>query len=129
MTPQAIVEEIITAYGNRDLDTVLAHTSDTLHFKNNAAPGIAPHVADTQTKADFLAYMSEIDDCWQIDRFELQQIIANGQDVATRSRLDYTSKSTGKQVLTEAAHFWHVEDGAVTKIVEFYDTAAIGHCK
>ncbi|MEP3844248.1 MAG: nuclear transport factor 2 family protein [Paracoccaceae bacterium] len=129
MTPEQLVRIIVTAYQERDLDTVLELTSEDIVFENNAKPDIGPHCANVSNKTEFLAYLKEIDDCWEINKFTLDQLVANGGEVATRSQMDYVSKATSKRVITQAAHFWTIADGKVSRLYEFYDTAAIGACK
>ena len=129
MTPEKIVRVVITAYQERDLDTVLELTADDIVFINNAQPDFAPHVANVSNKQEFIDYLTEIDECWQVERFELDHLIASDNDVATRSRMEFVSKHTGKNVVSQGAHFWTIKDGKVVRIHEFYDTAEFGACK
>ncbi|MEP3638961.1 MAG: nuclear transport factor 2 family protein [Paracoccaceae bacterium] len=119
---------IIAVYQARDLDTVLELTSDGSVFVNNAKPGITPYCANVSNKEEFAAYLSEIDECWQIEWFQIDHLVANGNEVATRSLMDCVSKKSRKRVITQRANFWTVSDGKIVKILEFYDTAALGAC-
>lgn len=129
MNAEKVVQIVVTAYQERDLETVLDLTAEDVVFINNADPGSAPHCARVSNKEEFVAYLNEIDQSWEIEQFQIDQLISNGDEVATRSKMNYVSKSTGKRVITQGAHFWTIEDGKVVKIHEFYDTAAIGACK
>ena len=124
MSAQQFVEKIIAAYNARNLPTVMAMTSENIEFTNNACPDSAPHCARVSNMEDYVAYLTEIDNAWEVKAFELIHIVASGNEVATRTKMIYTSKSTGKTVESEGAHFWTIEDSKLTKVREFYDTAA-----
>ncbi|WP_298921173.1 nuclear transport factor 2 family protein [uncultured Roseobacter sp.] len=126
MDAEKIIRIIVNAYQERDLETVLEFISDDIVFINNADPDSAPHCARVSNKEEFVAYLKEIDECWDIQQFQINQLLVNGDDVATRSLMDYVSKNTGRRVVTQGAHFWTVKESKVIRIHEFYDTAAIG---
>jgi len=58
---------------------------------------------------------------------KMLSIIADGDRAAIHWRAKVTYKPTGKSAVTEFCDLWTVKNGKIASIVQFIDTALVGH--
>ncbi|MEL6234403.1 MAG: nuclear transport factor 2 family protein [Pseudomonadota bacterium] len=125
MNSEDVVRGVIESYKSRDLNDVLSRFSEDVHYSMNAVPGAADYAIDTRSKAEMAQMLTRISEEWTIEAYEITDLIAQADRVATQSRIQYRRRGTERVVTSMLAHFWAVKDGLVTEIVEYHDTLAI----
>ena len=54
-------------------------------------------------------------------------IVVDGDSGAVHWRANVTYKPTGKSAVTEVCDLWTVKNGKMTSVIQFIDTALVGH--
>lgn len=72
--------------------------------------------------AEFFATLAAEQD---VELFEPQDFIAQGDKVVTLSKLRSRVKATGKTAETMLVHVFDIKDGKIQRFQEFFDTAAM----
>ncbi|OUS36588.1 hypothetical protein A9Q94_08890 [Rhodobacterales bacterium 56_14_T64] len=125
MTNEELVRTLITAYGNGDLDTLLKHCCEDIHYSVQARPETAPYAIACNCKNDFIGALQQYGADWEFQRFELIDIIASGDKAACRCAIQSKHRKTGAVLSSQSALFLTIKDSMVTHIYEFHDTDAI----
>jgi len=125
MTNEELIRTMITAYGKGDLDTILKHCSDDVGYCVQASQETGPYAIACKGKEDFVGALQQYGNDWEIQNFELVDMIANSDKVACRCDVRFKSRKTGSMLSTQNALFWTIKDNLVTHIHEFHDTATI----
>lgn len=125
MNTENIVREALAAYSRGDMDTALGHCADDVHFCTQATGRYRTWGFDCTDKGQLREALAVINTEFEIERYELVEIIASGNRAATRQDLRMKSRTTGEVLETQISDWWTVQDGKVTSIQEFADTAWI----
>jgi ketosteroid isomerase-like protein len=125
MDTETVIRKAVAAYAASDIETVLGLCTDDIHYCIQSTPECGPYCADCRGKAAFVDALSKYVEDWTFGAFELEDLILSGNRAATRQRVDFINRRTGAQLQTLNALFWTVEDGKITEILEFQDTATI----
>ena len=120
-----VIMSIYKAYEARDLDSVLSKCKDSMCFVWNAGEALQPYCGECHGKAAFVEKLKLIDADWEVMKYQVVELICEGDRAAGRVQIKYRNKNTGNVVETEIGHFWQLEDGKASKLVEFYDTATV----
>lgn len=76
------------------------------------------------SRADVMRYFDELSQAWEMLRYDVEALIAQGDRVAMLGSCAWRHRHTQKVVETMKADFFRFESGRVVEFVEFYDTAA-----
>ena len=125
MTNEELIRTMITAYGKGDLDTVLEHCSDDVGYCVQASQETGPYAIDCKGKEAFVDALQQYGNDWEIQSFELVDLIVSGDKGACRCDLRFKSRKTDKVMSSQNALFRTIKDRLVTHIHEFHDTATI----
>lgn len=125
MTPQETVQTTLDAYARRDLAAALAQFDPDLDFSVHPTNSEIKLCGCFKGLQAFQEHLVEIDRYWSFETFEPLEVIASGNRVAARIRVELVRKDTGERFETEIANFMTVVDGRITSLQEFRDTAAL----
>ena len=125
MTTRDIVAAVLAAYAVGDVDGALAHCADHVCYKNNSSPDMGMWEFDCHGVDAFREALGQINAEFEMERYEVLEILVDGSRAATRQALRARHRETGAVTETMIADFWTVEDGKVTSVLEFQDTADI----
>lgn len=129
MSTEQVIREAIAAYASGDLEGALAHCAEDVRFCNQTAPGHGGWELDCDCKDGFREGLMELLTEFEMESYELVELIAQGPRAATRQNVKMTHRATGKRVDTQICDFWTVEGGKITRIHEFADTAEVAAAK
>lgn len=125
MTPRETVETALRAYARRDMQGALSLFHPDLDFDVHPTNERTRMCGCFKGLPAFQDHLAELDRDWAFDAFEPQEIIADGPRVAARIRIELTERATGESFVTEIVNFMTVEEGRITKLQEFRDTAML----
>ena len=126
MTTEEVVRAALKAYAEKDMETAMGFVAETARFRNQSCGALDVWRFDGQCKADFATDLATINEAFEILDYELLDIIASGTRAATRQRVVLKRRGVdGPEVTTVISGFWNVEDGKVTELHEFQDTAMV----
>lgn len=125
MTTEETIRAAIGAYSAGDLDGALAFCADDVCFCTQTAPGHGGWELDCTGREAFRAGLTELLTEFEMQKYELVELITSGSRAASRQNVTMTHRATGRVVDSQIADFWTVENGRITDIREFADTALI----
>ena len=125
MTTRDTVTAMLAAYAQGDVDGALAQCADDVCFKNNATPNLGMWEFDCQGVDAFRQALGQINTEFELEHYEVLEILVDGNRAASRQAIRARHRESGAVTDSMIADFWTVEDGKVTSILEFQDTADI----
>jgi hypothetical protein len=119
-----IIQQAYAAFGRGDLPGLLALLSSDVEWQHPEVANVpwAGSFRGTDKVAGFFAAVAKAAD---IESFEPQHFIAQGDRVVVLGRERVRVKSTGRSYETEWAHAYVLRDGKVTQFREYTDTARV----
>jgi uncharacterized protein len=107
------VERLYAAYGNRDVDAVLAELADDVDWAAEAASSSVPWYGHFQGRAAVPGFFAAIGSNVDVSEFTLVGCTSNETDVVATIHWAYTVKATGKSVAMYMQHWWRFADGKI----------------
>lgn len=71
------------------------------------------------------AYLTDLVNHWIMESYEVEQLIADGDDVVAINRIAFRHRQTNKRVACPLVDVWTFRDGKATSVMEVFDTAAM----
>lgn len=126
MGTEEVIRAAVDAYRRKDLDGALAFCADGVAFRLMSDSGMDhAYRFDCRGIGDFRAALLEINGDFDIQTYDLIELFVSGNRAASRTAITVVHRVTGERIDTELADFWTVEDGKVTSVQEFSDSAAL----
>lgn len=125
MTTEQIVRDAVAAYASQDMERVLACMTDDIVYTIEASAAHGPYCAACNGKEEFVGVIGQIVGDYAVEKFELADIIVDGNRAATRVNATLRNRNTDTLVVGQSAIFWTVRDGLVSEVREFHDTAQL----
>jgi hypothetical protein len=121
---QRVVEEIYAAFGRGDVEFILNALADEFdwYFPQE---GKIPWSGRRKSREEVGQFFTEIVSNADVELFEPQQFVAQGDQVVVFGRERLRLKATGKAYDADWAHKWTILDGKVVAWREYTDTAAV----
>jgi len=110
------------AYNKGDIETVLANMTDDFTWY---APGPAPFAGQRRGRDEMRNFFTETVRWVQIDQFDVDEILADGDKVVVLGQQRATVRETGRHFETRWAHVYTLRNGKVSAGQVFTDTDAI----
>ena len=118
---RALVEQAYRAFGARDVPTLLALLTPDVEWGEAANPLIpsAGMRRGVDGVVEWLRIGQETED---IRSFELHRLLVDGDMAAAIGRMHVVARRTGKAYEMDFVHLVTVENGRISRFVEFFDT-------
>ncbi|MGV6847533.1 MAG: nuclear transport factor 2 family protein [Marinibacterium sp.] len=121
-----VIHTAVDAYQRKDLDAALACCADGVAFRLMSDSGMDhAYRFHCRGTGEFRAALQEINGDFDIQTYDLIELFVHGNRAASRTAITLFHRVSGQRIETELANFWTVEDGKITSIQEFSDTAAL----
>lgn len=120
-----IVQDAYDAFKRGDVEGLLQMLADDVEWITPGPSDIMPaagHRRGRQGVADFFSSLSTQED---VELFEPQEFIAQGEKVVAIARYRGRVKTTGRTAEADLIHVFDIKDGKVQRFREFFDTAAV----
>jgi len=118
-----VVQRAFEAFGSGDVPTFLSHLSEDVEW-TIAGPPAVPYAGERRGHAGVAEFLQAINGAVEMERFEPQEFIAQGDKVAVvgfeRARL----RSTGRTFDNPWVLLFTLRDGKVTRFRSYEDTHA-----
>lgn len=120
----ALVKKLYDAFSRGDLQTILDNLAPNVEWVTEG-PSLIPYAqkyVGVERVRDFFTALATTQDKQNL---VADEFIAQGDKVATTGRYAATIKETGKRFDTAVAHVFTVQNGKVTRFLDFFDTSAV----
>lgn len=124
MAPVEVVQSIYQAFGRGDIPAImslLAEDVDWIFY----GPEELPFAGHYTGRDEMLRFFSAVGESAEIHAFEPREFIVADSRVVVLGWERVTARQTGRTWETHWAHVFTVEEGQVTYLREYYDTAAL----
>ncbi|MFM0326891.1 nuclear transport factor 2 family protein [Caballeronia glebae] len=120
-----VIKEAYAAFGRGDVPGVLNLIQDVVDWRV-VGPSTLPYATTCRTREDVQRFFADLLNAEEITRFEPREFIDAGDRIVVIGFVAAVVKATGRTFETEWVHIFTVEDGRVSRWLEFFDTAAHG---
>ncbi len=119
----AAVQRLYAAYGQGDVDGVLAELADDVDWAAEAAGTDVPWWGPYRGKAAVPGFFRAIGSNVDVTEFDLVSFTANDTDVIATVHWTFTVKATGKTASMYMQHWWRFAGGKIVFFRGSEDTA------
>ena len=119
-----IVRRGYEAFGRGDLDTLLKLFDENIEW-TSPGPAELPTAGIRRGRQQVAEFFTSVNEVFDIQRFEPNAFIAQGDRVIVLGDETSRIKATGKVIDSEWAHAFTLRDGLVIAFHEYIDTAAV----
>ena len=116
------IQRMYDAFNKGDIDAVLANLTDDFAWY---APGAAPFAGQRSGRDEMRNYFAELNRWMQIDEFDADEVLADGDKVVVLGRQRATVRETGSHFETRWAHVYTIRNGKVAAGEVYTDTHAV----
>ena len=127
MTEQENVRTIQAAYASfqrGDVQAVLNVLTDDVEWVTPGPTGILPLAGHRRGRDEVAQFFSVLNGSEEVEQFEPQEYVAQGNKVVAFVKYRSRIKSTGHTVDADLVHVFTVREGKIAEFREYYDTAA-----
>ena len=118
----ALVNKLYEAFARGDIQTILDNVTDDIQW-SNPGPSSLPYAGDRTGPAQVREFFDKLVGTQENPNLTIEQIIAQGDAVATLGRYSGKVKATGKSFDSPVGHFFTIRGGKVARWVGLGDTA------
>jgi ketosteroid isomerase-like protein len=124
-TNVALVQELYSAFGRRDIDAILGLISPDVEWGEPENP-YNPAAGTRHGQAGFMEWVQIGSQAEEVQALEPRRFLTDTDSVAVVGYTKCLAKATGKIYETDFVHLITLKDGKVTRFQEFFDTYAAG---
>jgi len=128
MSEQANVRTIQEAYSlfkNGDLENLLKMLSDDVEWITPGPPELMPVAGNRRGREEVAEFFSTLNEQEDVELFEPQEYIAQGDKVVALIKYRARVKATGQIAAADLVHIFTFAGGKINHFREYYDTAAV----
>jgi len=107
------VGRLYAAYGNGNMDAVLAEVADDVDWAAEAAGSSVPWWGNFRGKGEVPRFFKAIADHVQVTEFDVVSLTANDTDVVATVHWSFTVNQTGKTASMYMQHWFRFGDGKI----------------
>ena len=120
----ALIQRMYDAFSRGDIQTILDSLAPNVEWITEG-PSTIPYAETYKGAANVGEFFEVLAATQEKHNLVTHEFIAQGNKVATSGRYAATVKATGKSFDTAIAHVFTIENGKVTRFLDFFDTAAV----
>lgn len=123
LPPLQLVQQTYQAFGQGDVITMLSAMTEDFEW-DSRYPAVVPLAGRWQGHAGVLNLLKTIGETVDVLAFEIQQFVAEGGAVVVLGYDESRAKATGRVYHNDWVHIWTVQDGKLSRVRTYNDTAA-----
>jgi ketosteroid isomerase-like protein len=108
------VRRLYAAYGNQDIDSVLAELADDVDWAAEADTDVVPWHGRYHGKASVPGFFAAIGTNVDVTEFDLVGMTANETDVVATVHWTFTVRATGRTATMYMQHWFRFTDGRIS---------------
>lgn len=119
-----LILNMYDAFSKGDIQTILNHLSPDAEW-TSPGPSIVPYFGTFRGREGVMKFFQALGGTQTNQKLTTEDLIAQGNKVVTVGRYAADITATGKRVDTMICHVFTVEDGKVTRFLDFTDSAQV----
>jgi uncharacterized protein len=120
-----VVQQMYAAFGRGDMPALLSVLADDVDWHwQMAGPANLPYAGRWRGREQVAQFFTAISETVEVQQFEPQEFIAQGDTVVVLGHERSCARSTGRAFEQEWAHVYALRDGKVVRFRAYEDTAA-----
>lgn len=119
-----VIKEIYSAHRGRNIPALLNYLADDVRWFSIGPPEIIPTAGVRYGRDQVEQYFATLDGMKDLDSFEPEEFIVQGDKVVAIGYLERSVPSTGRLMRSPVVHVFTLERGRIVEFQSFYDTAA-----
>ena len=127
MSEQDNVTTVKTAYAawrRGDIPAVLDALTEDVEWALPGPPEVMPYAGTWRGKAEMQRYFTVLSETLEFEQYELESVIAQGDQVVVVGRSRVRAKPTGRAFNDHYAHWFEFRGGKAARMRYYTDTAA-----
>lgn len=120
-----IVKDAYDAFKRGDIEALLSKLSEDVEWITPGPTDIMPAAGTRKGRDGVKEFFSTLAAQEDVELFEPQEYIAQGDKVVAISKYRGRVKATGRTADAELVHVFEIKDGKVKRFKEYYDTASV----
>jgi len=120
-----IVQKLYRAFGAGDGPGLFSVIAPDIDWKFNGRPADVPFAGHFRGHAELMNFFGAIAQTAAVIEFGPHEVYAFDDKVISLGGERVRARATGKVFETEWLHFFTIKDGQITRLREYYDTAAM----
>jgi ketosteroid isomerase-like protein len=123
--PVQIVKDAYAAFSRNDISSLINLMADDVSWYLPGPQTVLPFAGRRKGKTEVNEFFSTLADVQDVERFEPQDFIAQGDKVVALGNYKWRVKATARTYESEFAHVFTVREGKIVAFHEYFDTAAV----
>ena len=119
-----IAQSAYEAFGRGDIATLAELMTDDIEWVSPGDPDDDPNAGTFRGKEAVLGWFGGLASTLEFTTFEPREFIAQDDRVVSLVYAEATARDTGRAFVNHEAHAWTFQDGKVSRLQIYYDTAA-----
>jgi ketosteroid isomerase-like protein len=120
-----IVQKLYQAFGAGDGPGIFSVIAPDIDWKFNGRPTDLPYAGHFRGHAELMNFFGTVAQTAEVIEFGPHEVYAFDDKVVSLGGEKVRAKATGKIFETDWIHFFTIKGGQITRLREYYDTAAI----
>ena len=123
MSNLATVQQIYAAFGQGDVPAIVAKLAENVEWEHDSVDHGIPWLRPGRGKGHVLEFFGVVGKDLDIKRFDVPNVMENGDQVVAIIQIEATVRATGKTVKDYELHVWTFgADGKVARFRHVVDT-------
>jgi ketosteroid isomerase-like protein len=119
------VQDAYAAFKKGDINGLLNMLTEDVEWITPGPTDVMPAAGTRRGRAGVADFFSTLSKQEDVELFEPEEYIAQGEKVVAINRYRGRIKATGRTAETVVVHVFDMKDGKVKRFREFFDTAAV----
>ncbi len=122
---KALIQHVLKAYAQSDLGPLLEAIHPDIVWISQAPTAYYGFGGRHDGRAGTLAAMAKIATAYQLNHYQIEELIGEGDVVWMTARVDFTHRASGTQMTFPLVGRWQFQDDKVITVTEYYDSASL----
>ncbi len=118
-----IVKEAYDAFQRGDIQNLLDGLTDDVAWVTPGPPDIMPAAGNRRGRNEVAQFFSDLSGSEDVELFEPQEYIAQGDKVVALIKYRGRVKATGRASEADLVHIFTINEGKIAQFQEYFDTA------
>jgi ketosteroid isomerase-like protein len=119
-----LVLKLYDAFSRGDIQTILNHVSEDIHWET-PAPKSVPYAGTFSGPKGVQQFFTALGGTQRNQKLTTDEVVAQGDKVVTIGRYSADVTETGKHLDAFVVHVFTVQNGRITRFMDYGDTAAM----